>query len=379
MRRFPLRTLLLMALALAAFIRLYLVTHREAERPAPAKPVVIETTPTTPEAVSPASAQACRTLDRALEGAIRAPADATATTTARQQLDTCPEPPARACELGAALDARAPLDAGASPLRDLLDALCQRCPAGTNPCAGFVTRAVMGLAAGRASDAATVRWHLEHAGPAGTPAACAEITQSLLAPSALATDPLTAGQRELLAQLAPACAQAGLFPANVLHAAVVQGDVPALAQLVQQMPAGTATVLKPSRTVGPRDGDKAFDGQEATGVELPAPAKTPPPRWEKDGALSAVFEPPIQGLSALRVRATGPGTLRAAVRTSDELGMNDPDSKTSFVLPVACRFKGTGQWETCALPTPLLDVEALSVFPDKEKLTVNEVEARGTR
>jgi hypothetical protein len=182
----------------------------------------------------------------------------------------------------------------------------------------------------------------------------------------------------MLAQLAPACARAGRLPANVLHAAVVQGDVPALAQLVQQMPAGTTTVLKPSRTVGPQGAEKAFDGQEATGVEL-APAKTPPPRWEKDGALSAVFEPPIQGLSALRVRASGPGTLRAAVRTSDELGLNDPDSKTSFVLPEACRFRGTGQWETCTLPTPLLNVEALSVFPDKGKLTVSEVEARGTR
>ena len=206
MRRFPLRTLLLMALALAAFVRLYFISHRQAERPAPSQPVVIETTPTAPEAGSPASAQACRTLDRALEGAVRAPADATAAATARQQLDTCSEPPARACELGAALDARAPIDAGTSPLRELLDDRVNAARPGTNPCAGFVTRAVMGLGAGRPADPANVRWHLEHAGPTGTPAACAEVTQSLLAPSALVSDPLSATQKEMLAQLAPACA-----------------------------------------------------------------------------------------------------------------------------------------------------------------------------
>ncbi|WP_395828599.1 hypothetical protein [Archangium violaceum] len=382
MRRFPLRTLLLMTLALVAFVRLYILTHssgRSVWPPVPSRtePGVVNVAPQSPEAGTPSPPQACRTLDRTLEGAVRTPEDASALAKAREQLDACPQPPARACELGAALEARSPLDAGTSPLRELLDALCQRCPAGTNPCAAHVTRAVMGLSAGRPADLASVRWNLEHAGP-GMPAACAELSRSLLAPSALASNPLPAPQRELLAQLAPACARAGQLPANVLHAAVVQGDVPALAQLVQQMPAGTSTVLKPSRTVGPQGGEQAFDGQEATGVEL-APAASPSSRWEKDGALSAVFEPPVQGLSALRVRASGPGTLRAAIRTSDELGLNDPDSKTSFVLPVACRFRGTGQWETCTLPTPLLDVEALSVFPDKGKLTLNEVEARGTR
>ncbi|PTL85261.1 hypothetical protein [Vitiosangium sp. GDMCC 1.1324] len=382
MRRFPLRTLLLMTLALVAFVRLYFITHRagrQAERPTSARtePVVIETTPRSMDAGSPASAQACRTLDRTLEGAIRAPSDASASSKARQQLDACPEPPARACELGAALDARSPLDTGTTPLRELLDALCQRCPAGTNPCAGYVTRAVMGLGVGRPAEFANVRWHLEHAGP-GTPAACAEVVHSLLAPAALATAPLAAPQKELLAQLAPACARAGQLPANILHAVVVQGDVPALAQLVQEKPAGENAVLKPSRTVGPQDAEKAFDGQESTGVELTL-ATPPTERWEKDGALSAVFEPPVHQLTALRVRAKGPGTLRAAVRTSEGLGMNDPDSQTSFVLPVACRFRGTGQWETCTLPASLLDVEALSVFPDKGKLTLSEVAARGAR
>ncbi|WP_257447368.1 hypothetical protein [Archangium lipolyticum] len=383
MRRFPLRTLLLMALALAAFARLYYLTHvngRQAESPTPAPAKAderaIDVTPRGPEAGPTPGAQACRTLDRSLEGAVRAPSDPAALATARQQLDACAQPPARACELGAALDARSPLDAGTTPLRDLLAALCQRCPAGTNPCAGSVTRAVLGLNAGIATHAATMRWNLEHAGP-GTPTACAEVTRSLLAPAAVARDMLTAAQKELLGQLAPTCSRAEQFPANVLHAAVVQGHVPALGQLVQANPSGESAVLKPSRTTGPQGGEKAFDGQEATSAELTAAPQAP--RWEKDGALSAVFDPPVRQLTALRVRASGAGTLRAVVRTEGDLGLSDPDTNMSFVLPVACRFHGTGQWETCALPVPLLDVEALSVFPDKGKLALSEVEARGTR
>ncbi|QRN93474.1 hypothetical protein JRI60_30335 [Archangium violaceum] len=383
MRRFPLRTLLLMALALVAFARLYYLTHLterqvESPTPAPAKTDerVIDVEPRGPEAGPTPGAQTCRTLDRTLEGAVRAPTDPAALSAVRQQLDACSQPPARACELGAALDARSPLDSGTTPLRELLVALCQRCPAGTNPCAGSVTRAVLGLNAGLSANPANMRWNLEHAGP-GTPTACAEVTRSLLAPAAVARDMLTAAQKEMLGQLAPTCSRAGQFPANVLNAAVVQGHVPALAQLVQANPAGESAVLKPTRTLGAQNGDKAFDGQEATSANLTATPQAP--RWEKDGALSAVFDPPVRQLTALRVRASGAGTLRAVVRTEGDLGLSDPDTNTSFVLPVACRFRGTGQWETCALPVPLLEVEALSVFPDKDKLTLSEVEARGTR
>ncbi len=367
MRRFPLRTLLLMTLALVAFVRLYFISHRDGRQAAPPPPA---------PASAPASGQACRTLERALEGAVRAPGNPAAFTRARQQLDACPAPPVRACELGAALDARSQLEAGAPPLRELLETLCQRCQAGANPCASHVTRSVLGLMAGRPTDSTNLRWYLEHAGP-GTPEACAEVVRALLAPSALPQDSLTDVQKETLGQLAPVCAKAGQLPANVLHAAVVRGGVPALTQLVQEKPAGESAVLKPDRTVGTPGGEKAFDGQEATGVALAA--ATQGERWEKDGALSAVFEPPVRQLSALRVRASGPGSLRAAVRTRDGLGKHDPDSRTSFVDPVACRFRGTGQWETCALPVSLLDVEALSVFPEKDTLTLNEVEARGTR
>jgi hypothetical protein len=372
-----------MALALVAFIRLYYISHTtrrqapsSASAPAGQEPMGIDVAPRNPEAGAPTGVQACRTLDRSLEAAIRAPTDPTAFATARQQLAACSEPPVRACELGAALEARTGGDAGTSSLRELLDALCQRCPAAANPCAGQVTRAVMGLGAGRPADPASLRWNLEHAGP-GTPLACAEVVRSLLAPAALAVETLTDAQKAVLGQLAPTCARAGQLPANVLNAAVVKGDVPALAPLVQAKPAGGSTALKPSRSVGPPGGEKAFDGQEATGVDLTATPQAL--RWEKDGALSALFEPPVNQLSELRVRASGPGTLRAVVRTEEDLGLSDPDSKTSFVLPVACRFRGTGQWETCALPVPLLAVEALSVFPEKGKLTLSEVEARGTR
>ena len=381
MRRFPLRTLLLMTLALVGFIRFYFVTHksgRQARSPpsvaSKSEPSAVDVTPRSPEAGSPEGTQGCRALERSLEGVLRAPTEPKVLETARQQLDTCPEPPPRACELGAALDARSPVAAGTTPVRELLDALCQRCPAGSNPCASQVVRGVMGMGVGRPADPASLRWHLEHAGT-GTETACTEVVRSLLAPAALATDELKPPQREVLGQLAPVCARAEQLPAAVLHAAVLEGDVPSLARLVQTKPAGESAPLKPKRMVGAQDGDKAFDGQEATGVELTAAPQNP--NWMKEGALSAVFESPVRQLTALRVRARGPGTLRAVVRTGNDLGLRDPDTKTSFVLPVACRFRGTGQWETCALPVPLLDVEALSVFPEKA-LTLSEVEARGT-
>jgi hypothetical protein len=106
-RRFPLRTLLLMTLALVAFIRLYVLTHRRQAEPP---------TPTVSE-------QACDTLDKALESVVRAPDNPAALTRARQQLEACPEPSASACELGRTLKSR-----------ELLDALCRRCPAENNPC-----------------------------------------------------------------------------------------------------------------------------------------------------------------------------------------------------------------------------------------------------
>jgi hypothetical protein len=106
LRRFPLRTLLLMTLALVAFVRLYFITHRRAERPTPT-----------------VSDQACATLAQALESVVRAPEDAAAAARARQQLAACSQPPASACALGSSLKSQ-----------ELLDALCQRCPAETPAC-----------------------------------------------------------------------------------------------------------------------------------------------------------------------------------------------------------------------------------------------------
>jgi hypothetical protein len=371
-----------MGLAVLAFIRLWYVTHspeRQAERPGASRPtagdkVTTGVTPRPPRGDA-AGAQACRTLDRALEAVVRAPADPSAQARAREQLEACASLPPRACELGVALDARAPLGAGESPLRGLLETLCQRCPAASNPCAGRVILGVMELGGGRATDLASLRWHLEHAGP-GTAPACAEVTRLLLVPAALSTQELAAEQREVLGQLAPLCVKAGQLPLGVLHAAVVQGQVPGLAALATGVPPAEAAGVKPERLLGVAAGGHAFDGQEATGVELaPGPQGE---RWEKEGALSAVFDPPLKQLTGLRVRVSGPGALRAIVRTEEEVGLSDPRTGTSFVHPTACRFLGTRQWEECALAVPLLDVEALAVFPEKE-FTLSEVEARGVR
>ncbi|WNG25963.1 hypothetical protein F0U62_19520 [Cystobacter fuscus] len=371
MRRFPVRSLLLMTLALVAFARLYYVTHMVPEGgPAPVPPRAI------PSAPSP-GAPSCPTLEKSLEGVLKAPEDPAALASARRELDACPTPPLRACELGPALDARFPLSAGGAPARELLDVLCQRCPSGANPCEQAVIHAVRASSRGGTPPPALPLWHLEHAGP-GIREACAEMVRTLLAPAALDEGPLSEERRTWLEQLTPVCAREGQVSSPLLRAVVAQGDVPALASLVQTaMPATTTAVRKPDRIVGPEGAERAFDGQESTSVTLPVAEQAP--RWHKDGALSAVFEPPIQALTALRVRARGPGVLRAMVRVEEEVGLSDPDTRTNFVRPRVCQFQGTGQWESCALPTALLNVEALSVFPTKSSLSLIDVEISATR
>ncbi|ATB32711.1 hypothetical protein [Melittangium boletus] len=370
MRPYPRRTLLLMALALLAFLRLYYVTHSRPE-PAPRPPPVRATT-------APDRGQACLTLDRALEGALKDPNSATTWATVRRELDACPTLPSRACELGAALDARAPLDdAGPQALRELLDTLCQRCPAGLNPCSRAVIRSVMAVDVGGQTSLTSPRWHLEHAGP-GTAEACSEVVRNLLAPAALDEGPPPEPRQALLAQLAPICIRAGQVPAPILRAAAVQGDVPARSWIP---PTETSIQerarLTPDRVVGAPGGHPAFDGKESTSVDLQRTEQDP--SWRKTGAVSGVFEPPVHEASSLRVKARGAGTLRAAIRVESGLGLHDPDTQHSFLLPLVCRFKGTGQWEDCALPVSLLDVEAISVFPDKRPLMLSEVEILGTR
>jgi hypothetical protein len=353
LRRFPLRTLLLMALALLAFIRLWYLTGAERRT---GSPPPSEVAARAPEEEGP-GAQACRTLERALEEVLKAPEDPGVLARAKELLEACPGPPARACALGEALEAHTGTEAGTTPLRELEEALCQRCPAASNPCAERVTRAVRTLGGGEAAEVSELRWSLEHAGP-GKARACVEVTRSLLAPAAVTTKELTEGQREVLEALAPPCAKAKLLPRSVLHAAVVEGGVPSLAPLATGLELGEAAPLKPDEV---------------------RTAETKGPRWEREGAWSAEFEPPVRLLTEVRVKASGGGTVRAVVRTVGGLGLVEPDTEKSFVLPTACRFRGTGEWEMCTLPVPLLDVEALSVFPEKESLEQFEVEALGER
>jgi hypothetical protein len=390
MRRFPLRTLLLMTLALIVFARLYFATHHNSPPGAsrPAAPgagmqVDVEPLPKASKAPSPAwqaptgaTSPACNGLERALDGVVRSPGDGSALTEAQQLLDGCAQPPVRACELGAALEVRVPLAAGDSVARGLLKTLCQRCPAEANSCAGSVVRSIQESSLGHAKDVAEARWNMENAGP-GTAVACAALVRTALVPTATTGAKLEAALRPLLDALAPRCVQAGQVPAAVLSAAVVQqgAQAGALAGLATA-PAAASSSMAPSQITGAEAGSHAFDGKEKSGVDL---GNGQTQRWEADGALRAQYEPPLKQLSSLRVRAQGAGTVRAIVRLPPGLGLEDRERGTFFVNPTVCRFKGTGQWETCELKTPLLDVEALSVFPALPKISLYEVEAQGSR
>ncbi|WP_224242584.1 hypothetical protein [Hyalangium gracile] len=393
MRRFPLRTLLLMVLALIVFARLYWATHskqpKEAgEPPSPGPGMQVDVVPPSgppkgaPKAPAPgggpssSASPACVTLDRTLDAVVRNPEDAAALAEAQRKLEACLEPPVRACELGAALAVRAPMAAGDTPARGLLKALCQRCPAETNACAGGVARVLMEGSTGHTRDTAEALWYLENAGP-GTPAACAALVRLALVPAATTGGKFQEPLRPLLSALAPRCAGAGHLPAAVVSAAVVHqgaqaGELTGLATA----PAGSPTPMTPAQITGAEAGSHAFDGKERSGVDL-GNGRTP--RWEADGALRGQFEPPLKQLTSLRVRAKGAGSLRAIVRLPPGVGMEDQERDTFFVNPTVCQFKGTGQWETCTLPVPLLDVEAISVFPALPRIAFYELEASGTR
>ncbi len=134
--------------------------------------------------------------------------------------------------------------------------------------------------------------------------------------------------------------------------------------------------MAPGQITGAEAGSHAFDGSEKTGVDL-GNGKTP--RWQADGALRAEFTPPLKQLTSVRVRAKGGGTLRAIVRTPEGVGLRDPERDFFFVHPTVCRYQGTGQWERCELPVPLLDVDAVSVFPERADGEVKELEIIGAR
>jgi len=383
LRRFPIRTLLLMAVAVIAFARLWYVTHKTPEPsatvPSPRPGMVVDTA--SPPAASPPAAQgspgapspACATLDRALDAVARNPGDAGALAEAQRKLQACAQPPSRACELGPALDVRAPLTEQPSPARELLAALCQRCPAEANPCATLVSRVLRGELPERKVEPKELRWNLERAGP-GTAAACATLVSQVLAPAAVTGEELKPEHPALLTELAPVCGKAGHVPVAVVNAAIVQRGAQAngLEPLAVMGPA----YVKPSQVTGPRGAELAFDESERKGVELSAVTD---PHKELDGALRARFEPPLKQLTALRLSATGPGSLRAIIRTPAGVGLKDEPRGLFFVDPTVCQFQGSGQWEICTLALPLLDVEAITVFPSSPRITLNELDVQGTR
>ncbi len=383
MRRFPLRTLVLMLAALVMFGRLWCVTHRS-EAPEPGTPDSGPTgemrlpPPRSPDA-GQASASACRTADQALEAAVKAPGDEAVLSRARAVVQTCPELPLRACELGPALDAREPLGQP-GPLRELLTGLCANCGPAGHPCTGLFLRGFQNL---EEEDLSAMRWNLEHAG-AGSTMACEALARDLVVPAASASARPSPNARKAFEALVPVCLRHDALPSALLHAAVVNrrltpGAQPAKEDLFERAlgvaARGEYTRVQPDEVLGAQAGAHAFDRKERSGVDL---GNGQFGRWEADGALRAQFTQPLAWLGGLRVKARGPGTLRAIVRLNG-VGLEDPERKSYFVNPTVCRFKGTGAWEECKLPLPLQDVEAVSVFPERERITLHEVEILGTK
>ncbi|MFP2963781.1 hypothetical protein ACLEPN_40165 [Myxococcus sp. 1LA] len=374
MRRFPLRTVLLMLVALIAFGRLWCVTHpEEASNPPPGSLARAQ------GGTGPASAPECHTLERALGSALRAPQDTQALENARRELDACGQPPVRACALGVALDARSPLSEGeARPLRGLLATLCERCPPGANSCAQAVGQALLSAAVGPAVDIASTKWNLEHAGP-GQAAACASLVQLGLAPAAQSGITVRPPVLALVGELAPGCSRGGHLDDALLRAAAVNlvAPTPALVAVAAAPTPPETGPVKPDQIEGMEPGHQAFDRDENTGVAV---GKAPRgERWEADGALRASYAPTLKQLVSVHIRATGPGTVRAIVRTPRGVGLKDPEKDFSFVNPTVCRFSGTGQWEQCHLQVPLRDVDAVSVFPERADTELKELEVNGAR
>ncbi|QDF05760.1 hypothetical protein BHS04_21510 [Myxococcus xanthus] len=367
-----------MLAALIAFGRLWCVTHQE-EAPGPRPERMAQAGDAPAGAPVPSSAPECLTLERALESALRTPQDTRVLDEARQQLDACRQPPVRACALGVALDARSPLSEGeATPLRGLLTSLCERCPPAANSCARAVGQALLSAAVGSNADIASAKWNLEHAGP-GLGGACASLVQLGLAPAAQSDLTVRPPVLALTGELAPRCSQAGFLDDALLRAAAVNlvAPTPALVALAAVPIPPETSAMKPDRIEGTEPGFQAFDRDENTGVPVGKALKSE--RWAADGALRASYAPTLKQLVSMRIRATGPGTVRAIVRTPEGVGLKDPEKDFAFVNPTVCRFTGTGQWEQCPLQVPLRDVDAVSVFPERADTELKELEVRGAR
>ena len=216
----------------------------------------------------------CRTLERTLDGVVRNPADSAALAEAGGAGGLPRSLPARACELGSALDARAPLTPGEALRREgCSQALCQRCPPEANTCAGIVDRALHGGEPGRATTRSRrrLRWNLENAGP-GTPAACVALVRLALVPAATPGRRSTPAPRPLVTELAPPCAKAGHLPA--LRAERRGGSAGSggwhalLATLAAASAQAAWAPVAPKQVTGAEAGRNAFDGKEKTGVDL---------------------------------------------------------------------------------------------------------------
>ncbi|MCY1033864.1 hypothetical protein OV207_20595 [Corallococcus sp. BB11-1] len=376
MRRFPLHRLLLMVVALLAFGRLYYVTHRDMPAPAPRKgPAAL---PTPPD-LGPA---ACRSLDAVLADVLQSDAgtspdarDAgTAWSAAHRQLGDCPTPSAEACARGAALASRAPPVGGDAVPRAMLTTLCERCAPQDNPCGHAVTRALQEAARRGNPDLQEARWSLEHAG-AAMGAACQELARLAVGPAALSGPDLEPPLLALAEELAPTCVQTEQLPAPLLSAAAVQqgARAPRLASLFTGRIVETAPI-EPDQQSGPGDAFRAFDQDELSGVKLPVGTGA-----GADGALRLGYAPPLKQVVSFQVRATGPGTLRALVRAPEGVGRKDGQGDAFHVDPTVCRFRGTGAWEICKPAVPLLDVDAVSVLPERPGVELKELEIIGAR
>jgi hypothetical protein len=239
-----------------------------------------------------------------------------------------------------------------------------------------VGRSLLESAVGRTPDLPELRWSLEHAGK-GTESACASLVRLGLAPAAQSDITLVPEVRAIVLELAPLCDKAGHLPNPVLRAAAVQQhpQAPGLVALAAG-PTVESAPVEPDLVTGAEPRRQAFDGDVNTGIPLD---NTRTERWDADGALRAGYTPTLKQLVSLQVRATGPGSLRAIVRTPKGVGLEDPEKGFSFVNPTVCRFQGTGQWEVCKPAVPLVDVDAVSVFPEKAGVELKELEIIGAR
>ncbi|WP_223646111.1 hypothetical protein [Corallococcus sp. EGB] len=369
-----------MLVALLAFARLYYVSHQAPPPPrAPGQAPGATPVKLTPPDLGPA---ACRGLDAVLGDLLSSDGgtgeDAgTAWSDASRQLGDCLTPPAAACARGPDLASREPPSEADGPPRAMLATLCERCAPANNPCGQAVTRALREAARRGTPDLPEARWGLERAGPAlGT--ACQELARLAVGPAAVTGEVVEPALLTLLEELAPTCVRTEQVPLSLVNAAAVQQG-PRAPRLAAPYTAGAVETqpIQPDQQTGPGDAFRAVDRNELSGVKLPmADAGSGP---GSDGTLRLAYAPALKVAVSFQVQATGPGSLRAHIRAPDGVGHAEPDGKGFFVDPTVCRFQGTGRWEICKPAVPLLDVDAVSVLPERPGVELKELEINGAR